>query len=498
MRTLSVLAVFLLYSTTVLAQVGSVSAARGTGPSHAWAVIERDGEPLLIHVPPRDSIAGASLGEAGSVRPIRTLNAAPDAMVAVGDRLYLFFPPSGSSAGTVRRVLSLRSVPASIQGLWTDVPHGLLDSMPTMPGVGRLAGVAADPEGRVYALTRATGEIALWSLEGHDWARVELPSGFAASEPIALAMVSFGDGLLVASRDRDTSTGWSRSAGGEWSPFTFDAWDQFWDATWRLGLGSAVMVGVPSDDQTESIWSLGSAGSHRIGVLRRTLGSAVVLQPQSGRIASIRPDDSGLAIQELSAITGRVVYEGPVPSSVRVPVNEFRMIVIMVLLVMSTALFVIIKPGSERPWTVPDGTALADPGRRLLATIADVVVIAWMLTPVFGVSIRQILTFEVLVLGGNAWLAIPALAVSGWISMSIWESLLGATPGKFLLGMRVTLAKAGPGQRVPFFWCLVRNGVKWLVCPAAMLALFDPQGRHRGDAAARAVVVIQAQPADPE
>lgn len=479
-----------------MAQVGSVSAARSDVPSHAWAAVERDDGVLIVHVPPRDSDGISEPADPGSVRPVRPIKEMPDAIAGVGDRAYLFFPPSGTPQGPIRRVLSFRSVPAGLAGMWTDVPHGLLDPMPPLRARGRLIDVAADPAGVLYALTRGPGEIQLWAMHDDEWHGVELPETLPQTEPLAIAMLSFGEGVLLAERDADRTRAWTRDAAGVWASFELDDWSRFWQATWRRGMGQEVVVGVPgeSPDQPAAVWSLAPGRETKLGNVEATPGGATVLLPSSGRLVALRPSEEGMTLQELSLVSGRVIFEGEAPSTVPLPVGEFRLIVLTVLLVMSAALFVIIKPGEERPWTVPDGWVLADPGRRLLATLFDVVLTASIVAPVFGVSTRQLLIGEVLVHGGHAWVALPTLAVSGWIAMSVWESLLGLTPGKFVMGLRVYRATAGPARRVPIFWCLVRNGVKWLVFPAAMLALADPQGRHRGDAAAGAAVVSGEPP----
>ena len=165
------------------------------------------------------------------------------------------------------------------------------------------------------------------------------------------------------------------------------------------------------------------------------------------------------------------------------------------LAVMVAALLVIVRPSGETAWTVPDGFALADPGRRLIATMIDTFLMVWLVAPAFGASVREVLTLQVLMIEGHAWMAIPAVMVGGSLAMGVWEGLLGYSPGKFLVGLRVYRGEAGSVRKLGVFWGLVRATIKWMIPPVAALALLDREGRHRGDAAARAVVVRRVETA---
>lgn len=476
------------------AQVGSRGAAEERGPSHGWVVLDSERGAVLVHVPPRDAGAGHGQAEPGTARRVRLLNEQPDAMVAVGDRLYLFFPHGATAEGSVRRVLSLRAVPSGIDGLWSDVPRGLLDPVPSLPTADRIVGATAGG-GRVWVLTRGLGAVGLWRLDQDGWTSVELPP--EPAEPVGLALVGFGDGVLVASRDDSGTSAWSiGGADAAWEPVDFADWAPFWEARWRAGFGAGVVAIVPAVPGGSVVWSLSPGGSWRLGEIGDSAGVPVLL-PSAGRLVVLRAGEDGtIESRELSVVTGRTVFDGARAPPVAMPANEFRLIVLVVLLTAAAALFVIIRPGSERSWGVPDGWALADPGRRLLASVVDVLLVAWIVAPAFGVSARQVLTLEVLIHPSEAWLAIPATLVGGWVAMSVWEALLGLTPGKAVLGVRVFRARAGAPVRVTLFWCLVRNAVKWLLPPVAAAAMLDPQGRHRGDVTAGAVVVVRARGAE--
>lgn len=491
---IAVLLALAVWSRPALAQVGSRGAAEERGPSHGWVVLDTERGPVLVHVPPRDGGIGHGAAEPGTARRVRMLNEQPDAMVAIGDRVYLFFPHGATAEGSVRRVLSLRAVPSGIEGLWSDVPRGLLDPVPSLPTADRIVGATA-AGGRVWVLTRGLGSVGLWRLDPDGWVSVGLP--VEPSEPVGLALTGFGDGVLVALRDESGTAAWStRGVDAAWQPVDLADWGRFWDARWRAGFGSGVIALVPQGSGGSAVWSLTTGGAWRLGEIGDSAGVPVLL-PASGRLVVLRSGDDGtIGSHELSVVTGRTIFDGERAPPVAMPANEFRLIVLVVLLTAAAALFVIIRPAGERSWGVPDGWALADPGRRLLASVVDAFLVAWVVAPVFGVSARQVVTLEVLIHPSEAWLAIPATLVGGWVAMSVWEALLGLTPGKALVGIRVFRARAGVPMRVSLFWCLVRNAVKWLLPPVAAAALLDPQGRHRGDTTAGAVVVVRARGAE--
>jgi len=149
---------------------------------------------------------------------------------------------------------------------------------------------------------------------------------------------------------------------------------------------------------------------------------------------------------------------------------------------------VVIMPDRHDSMRIPEGFALADPGRRLLATMIDVGLLVVLMSELFDVDPSEIFTLGVLIRPGNAWLVIPATMLAGVLVMSFFEWLMGATPGKLLIGVRVVRAESGAMQR-PLLWsALVRNTIKWTLPPVTALALVDPEMLHRGDRASRSVV----------
>lgn len=504
MRCLWVLLLGAWTGTPVAAQVASVGHAQPSPPSppsHGWVMLDCESGPLLAHLPPREATGGPRAGWSGVVRPVRPVRETPEAMAGVGDHVYLIYPVRETRDGPIRRVLTVRAVPAGVRGLWTDVPYGSFGPAPVLPGEGRLVDIAVTGgvgEGRVFALQQRAGVVTLHRMDRRAWVQTPLPPELAQIEPVGLAMVSWGDGALLCVRDGGGSRAWRLKPDGSWEPTMLADWGRFWDARWRRGWREEVILGVAEPGGQLGVWSVGREHAWRLGELEDRAGSAAVVLGSSGRLVLVDLDKGGAArVREMSLVTGRTVFEGSAAHKGPVSNGEFRLIVVMLLLVMGAALFVIVRPSGDEGVALPDGWALADPGRRLIASMIDALLTAWVVAPVFGVGLREIITLEVLVHPDASWLAVPATLAVGCVAMSVWEFLLGLTPGKLMTGLRVFRAAPGEPRRLGLFWCLVRNSIKWLIPPVAAMALADPQGRHRGDSAARAVVVTRAALPEP-
>lgn len=476
---------------------GSVGPAESDAPSHAWFITATAEGFQLVHAAPRERAARAGAAPAGSARTARPLLERPEALAARADRVYLVFPPTESPSGLVRRVLTARAVPAGLEGLWTDLPLGVFDLAPGLPGGGVLIdlGVTAGRDGAVHALLHDGSGLAVLRMGVESWERVEPPAGLegrSGVEPGDAAMLSYADGLLLAVRDDNGSRAWTLREGA-WEPATLSDWDRFWSAPWRVGWRHEVIVGAGGSE----VWSIGADDAWRLGSIggRGDESWSVAALGSSGRLVRIgRSPETGLHATEISLTTGRELHDGPVVARSPVSADEFRLIAAMLLAVMVAALLVIIRPSPETAWTVPDGWALADAGRRMIATLFDLLLVVWVVAPAFGATVREVLTLQVLIMPDHAWLAIPGTMVAGALTMGVWEGLLGYSPGKFVAGVRVYRATPGPERKLGVFWGLVRATIKWIIPPVAALALIDREGRHRGDAAARAVVVARAVP----
>lgn len=137
----SVVVYAILTRLAVASTIPSTSSAEP--PGHAWFIAEMPRQrAAVVHVPPRDSIGsdGKSIGAPdGSVRSMRMLDSEPIALAAMGDGVVMVFedaPPGFPNLS--RRVGKFRMVHSGIADLWAMVPPDRLESLPNLPGEGRL------------------------------------------------------------------------------------------------------------------------------------------------------------------------------------------------------------------------------------------------------------------------------------------------------------------------------------------------------------------------
>jgi uncharacterized RDD family membrane protein YckC len=205
-----------------------------------------------------------------------------------------------------------------------------------------------------------------------------------------------------------------------------------------------------------------------------------------------------IELTEFGGTSGEVLFAGAPAVSAPVSVEEFRFLVAMMILVMSGVLVVVILPDRADAMHLPEGTALADPGRRLLATLIDVFIVTSVVGATAGVSAIDIVTGAIIVHPGNAWTIFPMTIIAGVLYATSAEYLVGATPGKVIMGLRLVAAEPGAPKRPKLWRVLVRNIIKWVLPPVAALAMIDPESLHRGDRTSRTLVVTRRADEDPE
>ncbi len=507
-RILLVLAAALAMAPVVRAQVGVAIGTAGvveqptaSAEAHGWVILGGPGEGvLLVHLPPRQGGVGG--GVEGQARRVRALEHAPLAIAARGREVFMVF------GGSPRRVLSVSAVPTPIPGIWRDEPVDRLSPNPPIPDEGEVMGLAAGPSGLACLLGAESGP-RLLELRGEHWVEAELPE-IGGDGPFRGTLLGDEAGLVLVCFGGEASRSWWRDASGVWRAGSA-AWPG--DAT-PAGMVRGRVVLLLGDGDGDGgagrgVALLGPDRLERVGEIELPAlaegtgrAAAVAIADASGRLSVLwalgggdGEGGGGHQIREVSLSTGRVLYEGPVERVLPVSAQEFRLVAALLVVVLVVSLFVVLRPIDDRaPVDLPEGWALASPGRRLAAAVLDAALCAIPVASVFGVGVVDVLTGGVVLAPGNRWCAIPGLQGLGLVYGTVAESVFGTTAGKLLLGCRVARA-AGVGgpRRVGAGAAFVRNLVKWALPPVAALALLETSGRHRGDLLARAVVLVRVR-----
>ncbi len=504
----AIMLVSLLMTSSVCAQV-LIGSGVDQSSSHAWAVYTNSNdEIILVHIPPRDgdSVGTISIGSSdpGELHAVRPLFEFPDAITGLGARVVLVFPQSLNKGDVIRRVFSGRAVPSAVGDVWGFIPTGRMDSEPAIRIAGELVDLVSTSTD-VFALLRNESVWTLLKMTDSSWEPIELPAGDSGSGAPSNQQdwrISAAGSDLIAI---DLSTA------GQFSGFMLESTSQQWgqrsesfehknDVGFLPSLHGVYVIDL-NDDATrrvrvwsedgvftiiESIEFPGSAGLTVLDSVNRLIGISQTVSPDendqdSGPYTSVKIDEIDLA-------DGSVVYSGAPVVSVPVSANEFRFLVGMMILIMIGVLVVVIMPDNADAIRLPDGFSLADPARRLSATLLDLLLISTVAAYIFDVRVIEIVSLSVIARTDSSWMVIPSVMLSGVVLMSLMEWLFGASPGKLISGMRVVRAQVGPMQRIPLWAAIVRNMIKWVLPPVAALALVDPETLHRGDRATKTIV----------
>ncbi|MEL6328620.1 MAG: RDD family protein [Planctomycetota bacterium] len=484
--------------------VGAVDAG---GTAHAWGLITEPGRdrPMLFHM----STRGAGRAEAGTQRIARRFPERPIAIAARENEVAFAFEPL--SEGAARRVESVVATATRVGGVFAFAPAKGVRPLAPLPGEGRLLGLAGSALG--YAALLADDDrqrlLILRDGLGASWEEAVVPGGDRAD-------VVVGDGreLFMRVDGRWLVAGTSRPedpvAGLVWREIAGDAGTAP-DGTVLVGTASGASVlaasgrlyGVErSGSGTVSLRAFG--GGAAVGFETPVgVGDQAVVAPlpmPSDRVMLVvrapQVDDStAYVIEERSLATGRLWYSGPVNSASPISPSDVRWLSVALLAMTAAAVLVAVRPsGDDDVYALPDGASLAEPGRRLASTSLDLALVLLAVARISGAGIDGVIGSGAL-LGQGLGLFGPVLLLgAGAVYGAVFESAIGATPGKLLTGCRVVRVGSGGARRLDLGRSLLRNLIKWGLPPVSMLALLGGAGRHRGDSMAGAAVVVP----DPE
>ena len=545
----------------LLPSAGAAPATRAAAPppaTHGWFVtVDPQGQAVLAHVPPRRrSGADGQLRGTGDgvVHKAIGLDAEPRALAAWDDRVYLVF---NAGAGGSRAVGSLSARPTPVRDRWRYEPDGRLAVEPSLTGAGDLVGFAASAMGVGAMIVDATPGGApyrrFFVLDGRAWREVDLPK--ALRSPVAgdtAWLISTGDGLGVFRRLGDGSAelwvaskatepprgsiasrspggelfGDSGGAGGQDPPLTL-VWTRRELAADR-GLpamphggalvfmsGERVYASVVNGGGGLDVFAVTPGTSVRVGKIEKVgpMVGVVGMDTPSRLVAAwfvpevpggTRRGEPGKAearveVRELSLVDGRTEFSGPMKGDTPLSPREVQWLALGLVVLMGAVLLVVLRSDpSEDAYTIPPRTSLAPSGRRMVAGVIDLLTAGVVAARLLGIAIPELGDPE-FVVSERSLIFAGVMVVSGLVLGVMGEVLIGRSIGKLLTGCEVVDVRVTGSISHPQFWqALVRNVIKWVLAPAAMLGLMDAQGRHRGDSMSRTAVVVEEPDEDPE
>lgn len=517
----------------------------------------------LIHLPPRDlagdQAARYSTVADGAVQVATRLERAPERLCAWERTVYLIFGSERVGEDRKqRRILSVTTSPSPVGKTWTYNTTGRLRVCAALPGEGQLVGAAGSDKGLV-ALLRSGEEggarerFELLVMHHGQWSGLDLADlddgpglgrESVSGADVRLIGMPEGVGILVIQAGGRGSfwharfeelpevaqvpveSGQPSRASDESGPEPFGFkinWEERSIPLAASGgspvvpdgavywIRESLVYAVRDADRTLSIRSANERSNREIARLFEVPGQyAAAPIEQVGRLAILwiaesEDDSSGKGnayeIREVSALTGRLMYEGQAHAERPVSANEFRVLAFMLVVVMAVVLlFVLRSDEGQRAVHLPPDRVLAEPSRRAVAGLVDVLPCAWIVGQIYGISIAKV--FGTLLFMGVGQEVAPLLLVLGlgFIHTTLCEWLFGRSLGKALTGCEVisVAAKRKPGASPvddeavgPRLWqAAVRNLVRWAIPPVAILGMADLSRRHRGDILAKTAVVV--------
>jgi hypothetical protein len=529
--------------------------AAGSVPSHGASITASHGwvalpEPaaqnafasVLAHVAPRSS-TGAEPGAAeGVLFPAVRLESMPAAIAAVDDRVYLLFGPKGVYGGPGYEVLGLRALPTPIAGMYAYEPQGRLEAFASLQLAGDLRGFVGTSRGPM-ALMHTPGEVnmpRLLRLDTNGWVEVGVPGladafGLDATRSMWLlgvsgraVLVGYGrDGALRAWEGSGVDLRVDEASGAieEGTPSDADPGMESW--AWRgrvlmtppfsvedavfLGVGG-VLCAISREGEMGrlTLWSEVGGGwtsvasregaDGRFGVAALGDVSRVVAvwmgESEAGSKDPLRARPA--MVWEVSAASGSVMHDGEATRRGPLSSQDLRALVILLLGSTAAVLLFVVKVGDDPGvLTLPEGVELASPSRRMAAALVDLCVALGAVWAVTGATPGAVMDVLRLTPEGMGVMGLIDVVAAGFSISTVMEAAFGRTVGKAMAGCAVlpVVSRDAVDRRGIGLWrAAVRNAIRWGLPPAALLGVFEPGGRHRGDVVGRSVVVSRFEP----
>lgn len=514
---------------------GSVSTRGAPGggggqQSHAWVVLpdpnpKNEEAAMLAHVAPRSAGAGGVGAADGVLFPAVRLEKMAIGIAACDDRVFMFFEPEeGRDAGSLE-VLSVRALATPIAGMYAYEPRGRLEAHRSVRRMGGFVGSVGTSEGPLVVVREdpAVGvdRLVISLLEGGEWREVRSPDGIDLGARVSVASVGGqawivgrrGDGIWGVWVGKDLDSWEQQRSGATWG-FRSLAGAPFEVGSARLAGVGALAVAAVREGAGLTLWSEVGSEWAKFGE-HASVGDGWGLAglEDVGRVVVIWEDQAagpgvestgahvgpvGVKVWEVSAGTGLVLHDGEAARRGPLSTQDFRALVVLLVGATTAVLLFVVRVGEDGGvLSLPPGVSLAAAGRRVAASAFDVAIALAGVWVVTGATPPEVLDVLKLTPGGMGVMGLVDVVVFGFVGGTVCEGVFGRTIGKVVAGCEVlpvagreTVDRRGLGLGR----AAIRNAVKWALPPAALLGLFEPGGRHRGDVAGRTVVVERFEP----
>lgn len=524
------------------APAGKASRARAV-PDQAWFVIPfvsptgektANGEPVvrsvfLFHVPPRVGAKGAA---DGTLRRGGEVVQKPAAWCVRGRGLFMLFegdppPPAFPGPPKPRQLLTIRAVRGD-DGTWETDPAGRPDVLPSLDGEGTLVEMVGSEVG-IFVLRRVDDSLRLDMLnpdasDGRPkWTRVLGLAPQLQATDSRLAVAGYSEGLLIAEGSEGAGKLWAVNCAGNTPTWTVRALGELGaeavrsergqiavcagqlvaarldrDGTLHVASRPVDAMGLPSVGGAwrELATQPGIGDQFSMGVLDEDERLAFLHAREFAGGKGPGPPETELRLLELGVRTGRVMYDGTIKLAPPISSADYVLLGMVMWTVLGMVIAGIVPP-KEGVVVIPEGTSIAEPMRRVIAGGIDFSLAMLAVSRIQGVPLGEVLTLPWWSSESGQLVVIQSLGALVVVS-TVFECLLGRTPGKLVTGCEVlsTALKLEPGKKLTesrptLLKALLRNLLKWGLPPLGMLGVMDPSGRGRHDQYSRTGVIVR-------
>lgn len=436
---------------------------------------------------------------AGPVSNVIGLSRWPSAIGAGPTSLLLAYAaPKADGDAPVR--LILRAIDASREKATGRIRFSEPRALPQLPSGLNVQNLARIDD-REYGLLRESGEPmgGDWRLlvrERGAWTPVSLPAGIDSESMLQLLALSDKSAIVETMRPGNLPPRMHTLASHGDAPM----WSTIELAPSAEG---ARLVGVR--DQLCALRSEESGRmrvslirgrhDHDLAVLEGVPAGATPIGVGGSIIIVWREESPDRLMSAVVDVGGGVVHHGPVLAAQPISFRQVELLaVVFVSILLSIAVFLFKPSALQRDGVrLPHGAALADPPRRILAFVGDLIPAVLLAGWIWGIAPARMLEPAVVLHApdGVRPLLTAAVILIGHSTLS--EAAFGRTIGKALFRCRTVAAE---GARPKFHQALIRNTVKVLCPPIALFAVLNP-GLAEPWAVGTAVV-IDLPPEKPE
>ncbi|MCA9310030.1 MAG: RDD family protein [Phycisphaerales bacterium] len=421
----------------------------------------------------------------GRLFTVRTMSAGLVAAAAWDDTLYFVLSLRSGTDDPTLAVRELRVLSTDPAG-----PHRFTEPapLPPVPEGCDLLELGADGTGPVLLVSRSD-EVAILRLESGAWMDISGAAPWREAGSPSLVTVDGHAALLT----HDDSGGAMLWAGEPWAGRSIP---------WRpgaalLSLGRQLVLVSHTGDGLALRLVWGSELQVRATLPGVPVNAAVITQGDEAAAYWLPEGASANFVSlrrqliDASGSTGPV--EELVVSGPMTPRELETLALIMGSLFLTIVVFILKPERQEDAFNFPEHASLADPLRRLMAFMIDVLPGAAVASLVWGQPMGEVLDLPGLLQGRQEVVPLLTAAAVVILHSGVTESFRGWSLGKLMLGCRVV----GRDGRPPRLWVsLARNAVKVLCPPLALFVVMSPGASRPGDFSTRVIVFHEDDDAD--